>query len=104
MKRKFIICTIAMATLLMSGCTQENAQNNNSTGTMLSEKEAQDIALTHAGFTTDEVTFTKSEIDRDNGQEYYDVEFYTKDGMEYDYEIDGYNGNILEWDAEKETR
>ncbi len=98
MKRKIIICTIAMTTLLMAGCTQ----NNNSAGTMLSEEEAKKIALTHAGLTEDQVTFIKSEIDRDSGRENYEIEFYTQDQKEYDYEIDSYTGEILDIDYDAE--
>lgn len=100
MKKMFLICTLVLCCFLLDGCTQ--GKSDNKTG--ISEEEAKTIALEHAGFESENVTFTKSETDWDNGQEYYDVEFYTKDGKEYDYEIDKYNGKILEWDAEIESR
>ena len=100
MKRKIAIYTLALSCLLLTGCRGSNSDNN----TGISTEDAKTIALKHAGLTKDDVTFTKTELDRDNGQIHYDVEFYTRDGMEYDYEIDGTKGNILEWDTEQEKR
>lgn len=93
MKRKLIIYTFA-AFLLLSGCAQQNANNN-----MISAGEAQEIALTHAGLVAEQVTFTKASLDMDYRNN-YDVEFYTQDQKEYNYEIDCYTGKILEWDVE----
>ena len=66
----------------------------------ITEEEAKQIALTHAGLTADQVTFVQSEVDIDDNRTHYDVEFYTADNKEYDYEIDRYNGDILEWDVD----
>lgn len=141
MKRKIIICTFVLTTLLLSGCTRKNTQgtentsvaetnhtstdaagNSASTDTahstvtseshttqdstdaayLISEEEAKQIALAHAELTADQVTFIKSGIDREDGQVYYDVEFYTKDHKEYDYDIDPYTGEILDYDHDAE--
>lgn len=113
MKKKVIICTFAMTVLLLTGCTQKNANEaenlsasesaTSSTETnMLSEEKAKELALIHAGLTADQVTFIKSGIDRDNGREYYDVEFYTNDQKEYDYDIDPYSGEVLDVDYDAE--
>ena len=67
----------------------------------ITEEEAKQIALSHAGLTADHVTFTQSNADIDDNRQHYDVEFYTADNKEYDYEIDRYSGDILEWDIEK---
>lgn len=96
MKRNIIVYILAFTMLLLSGCTQNNTTD---TGT-ISEAEAQNIALEHAELSTDQVTFTKSSMDVDDGRKKYDIEFYTNDNKEYDYEIDGYSGNILEWNVE----
>ena len=69
---------------------------------MISEEEAKQIALAHAGLTADQVTFIKSGTDREDGHVRYDVEFYTNDKKEYDYEIDPYTGEILEYDYDAE--
>lgn len=84
-----------------SGNTNVNSTEH---GTMISESQAKEIALAHAGLTAEQVTFVKSGIDRDNGKVHYDVEFYTSDQLEYDYEIDGYSGEIVEWDVEEMYR
>lgn len=83
--------------------TQPGATQNSDDGqNMISEAEAKQIALTHAGLTDDQVTFIKSGIDRDDGRINYDIEFYTKDNKEYDYEIDPYTGEILDYDYDAE--
>ncbi len=43
----------------------------------------------------------KIELDLDNGNLHYDVEFYI-DGFEVDYEIDANTGAVLSWDTEYE--
>lgn len=80
----------------------DNAYNTAETEGMIGEEEAKRIALTHAGLTTEQVTFIKSGLDRDDGKINYDVEFYEKDGKEYDYEIDPYSGEILDYDHDAE--
>ena len=88
MKRQIYLCALTL-TFLLGGCSRQ-----------ISEEEAREIALTHAGLISADVTFMKSEIEHDNGRKYYDIEFYVPDQQEYDYEIDVYNGEILEWDVE----
>lgn len=100
MKSKIAVYALVLCCCLIAGCTQSNSDNK----AAISQEEAKTIALEHAGLAADQITFTKIEMDRDNSQNYYDVEFYTKDGMEYDYEIDMENGNILEWNAENRMR
>lgn len=74
--------------------------NNQSSG--ITEEEAKSIALSHAGVAAADVSFVKSGLDWDDGQKYYDVEFYTTDGKEYDYEIDPATGKILDFDYDAE--
>ena len=149
MKRKMLICTMAMTVLLLSGCGRNNTTNdqnhsgsnttntateapqattaadhnvsagnsvnentnttnngtvshNDAQATKITEEEAKLIALNHAGLTHDQVTFIKSGTDHENGQLVYDVEFYTNDHQEYDYEIDLYSGEILNHDQDAE--
>ena len=68
----------------------------------VTEEQARETALSHAGFTADQVTFVRSELDRDDGRLMYDVEFYTSDYKEYDYEIDAATGEILSYDYDAE--
>ena len=70
--------------------------------TAVTEEQARETALSHAGLTADQVTFVRSELDRDDGRLMYDVEFYTSDYKEYDYEIDASTGEILSYDYDAE--
>ena len=70
----------------------------------ITEEEAKQIALSHAGLTAEQVTFTQSNVDIDDNRQHYDIEFYTTDYKEYDYEIDRYSGDILEWDIDIEEK
>jgi uncharacterized membrane protein YkoI len=62
---------------------------------------AKNIVLTHAGFTENEVYRLRVEFDYDDGRAEYDVEFNVGQ-IEYGYEIDAVNGNILSYEAEKD--
>lgn len=56
---------------------------------------AKEIALSDAGLSAGSVTFRKEKQDWDDGIAVYDIEFYTSD-MEYEYEIHGTTGAILD--------
>ena len=68
----------------------------------ITEDQAREIALADAGLTAEEVTFLKTQLDRDDGRLVYDVEFYTADYTEYDYEIDAADGTMLSSDFDAE--
>lgn len=72
-----------------------------SSGEFISKDEAKEIALEHANLTASQVTFVYVELDYDNGDWEYEVEFY-RNNTEYDYEIDAYTGKILSWDHDAE--
>lgn len=91
---KKLISFIAVFTLLFSACASLKAK--------LSADEAKQKALDHAGLSGEEVTFIRAEKDRDDGKVVYEVEFYTKDYKEFDYEIDGNTGEILSYDTDAE--
>ncbi len=56
---------------------------------------AKTIALADAGLNAADVTFTKQELDWDDGKAEYEVEFYTAE-KEYEYEIDAFTGLIVD--------
>lgn len=60
---------------------------------------AKAAALSHAGLSTSEVRFTKTELDYDDGRAEYEIEFVT-DICEYDYTINADTGRILEYSIE----
>ena len=65
----------------------------------ISPEEAKAAALADAGLPESDVTFTKSELDRDDGIMKYEIEFYYG-ADEYDYEIDAFTGEIIDSDID----
>ena len=68
------------------------------TGTSVTAEQAKAKALAHAGLTSSQVTFVQCKLDWDDGRQVYDVEFYTTDYKEYDYEIDAATGAVISFD------
>ena len=62
-------------------------------------KEAQNIALHHAGFQLSEVRMDRADYDFDDGVPEYEVEF-RRDKTEYDYTIHALTGEVLHHHAE----
>lgn len=71
------------------------------TAQAVTREGARSIALTDAGLSAGNVTFTKSKLDREDGKWVYEIEFITGDA-EYEYEIDAATGAILECDIDRE--
>lgn len=69
------------------------------TGTDIGAEAAKNAALNHAGCAAGDVTFTKVERDYDDGRLVYEIEFY-KDGLEYEFEIDGASGAVLSFERD----
>lgn len=69
---------------------------------LISPETAKAIALKHAGLQSSQVTFLYAHLEWEDGVQVYDVEFYTKDFKEYDYEIDAHTGTILSFDYDAE--
>ena len=61
-------------------------------------ESAKSIAVRHAGVSG--ASFTKAYLDHDDGLRVYELEFRAG-GFEYDYEINAYNGAILDWDKDR---
>lgn len=74
---------------LLTGCNNSN----------VSKAEAAQIALQSAGVSADDVSGLYTDYDSDNGFATYEVTFYY-DGLEYEYDIDAGNGNILQVDKD----
>ncbi|MBR6646687.1 MAG: PepSY domain-containing protein [Clostridia bacterium] len=83
----------------MSAKKEDNSDENKD---MISVADAKEIALKHADLSKSKVSFVKSELDKDDGRQVYDIEFYDEDFVEYDYEIDAYTGKILDFDHDAE--
>jgi uncharacterized membrane protein YkoI len=70
---------------------------HNSRKTTISQDRAKEISLAHAGQKEENVTFTKTEADRDDGRLEYEFEFVDGEKKEYQYEINGSTGAIIGW-------
>lgn len=95
MKRITLLFLAAVLLIFLGGCGSGNAAG------MLTEQEAEEIALTHAGLTREEAAFLRSEYEVDRGVPQYQVEF-SRGGQEYEYHISAENGQILEFSQEKQ--
>ena len=67
----------------------------------LTAEDAKAIALNHAGFSEDQVTWLRSEYEIDDGIPEFEVEFRSGD-TEYDYTIHAESGEIRHWDKDYE--
>lgn len=76
-----------------------NYQINVNTTANISVERAKEIALSHAGLASNQVTFQRIELDFDNGIQKYEIEFYYN-YREYSYEIDANTGNILSYEQD----
>ena len=63
---------------------------------LIGSDRAKEIALSKASLTSDQVVFKKVALEKDDGTLVYDIEFYIKNAMSYEFEIDAYSGAILE--------
>ena len=81
------------------GTTAGTATRAESEG--ITEDQALDIALNHAGVAKSDVTssFVNKDFDDDRGITTYDVEFHVG-AQEYNYDIDMTTGDIYEFDSE----
>ena len=67
--------------------------------TSITEAKAKEIALNHAGLSSNQVKFVKVQKDVDDGIEEYEIEFYYNN-KEYNYEINATNGHIVSYEVE----
>ena len=58
------------------------------------------IALSHAGLTSEDVYAIEIDSDWENGRMIYEIEFISQDGTEYEYDIDATDGTILKFDQD----
>lgn len=68
-------------------------------GGIVSAEDAKAAALAHAGLTA--ATFTKQELEWEDGRQVYDIEFHTEDYSRYDYEIDALTGAVRSFSQER---
>ena len=80
---------------------EKTVGNSRQTGTdeVIGVEKAQEIVLKEAGLKSSQVTFSKCNLDTDDGIMVYEIEF-RYDGSEYDFDVDAYSGKILESDID----
>lgn len=76
--------------------TQTSAPTS-STSDYIGTDKAKSVALKHAGLS--KATFTKCELDSDDGTRVYEIEFIAGN-KEYEYGINAYTGKIIEVDID----
>lgn len=89
---------VTSATPQGQGSTSQVAENTAPPVGGITAEQAKTKALEHAGLTDSQVTFVKAKLDWDDGKQTYDVEFYTAEHKEYDYEIDAQTGAVISYD------
>lgn len=73
--------------------------NGGIAGTDIGAEEAKNAALSHAGLSAEDVTFTKAELDWEDGAAVYEIEFIS--GItEYEYKVSASDGTILEYEID----
>ena len=81
--------------------TNSNINNNSniSNTQIISDSKAKEIALKHANISQNQVSYINAHLDYDDGIQVYDVSFYVND-VEYSYEINAQNGNIVSYERD----
>lgn len=73
-----------------------SSSTSTSTG-QVSKDQAKEIALSHAALDESSVSYLTIQLDTENGEEVYDIEFQSpSSNIEYDYTIQVTTGDILE--------
>jgi len=98
--KNITVFTLLISSLLFVACTSNNNLAKMYDSSVISADDARKYALNHAGLTENQATFVQSKPDIDDGILKYDVEFYTNDGLEFDYEIDSHTGKVLGFDID----
>ncbi|HIV26289.1 MAG TPA: PepSY domain-containing protein [Candidatus Scatomonas pullistercoris] len=68
----------------------------------IGEAQATAIALADAGLSEEDVLYLRAHLDRDDGFIYYDVDFASAEGVEYDYEIQASDGAVLKAERDRD--
>lgn len=92
---------VVLALSLLTGCAVLAAvlPQGELSEQILTAEEAQAIALDHAGFSPDQVSFLRAEPELRDRVPHYDVEF--REGRwEYDYEIHAETGEVLSFEKD----
>ena len=78
--------------------SSQNNINNNNTNAKITSDKAKEIALNHANLSKNQVSYINAHSDYDDGIQVY-VSLYVND-VEYSYEINAQNGNIVSYEMD----
>ncbi|MBP3853905.1 MAG: PepSY domain-containing protein [Erysipelotrichaceae bacterium] len=78
-----------------------NTQTTDQSQNIISEQDAINAALNHAGVAQQDATAINVHRDIDDGRDEYDVEFHVGT-TEYNYDIDAHTGEIVNYDVDNE--
>lgn len=84
---------------IASAPSATRAATSASSGATITEAEAKQIALDHAGVSESETERMRVKLGRDDGVQEYEVTFYVGN-REYDYDINAATGEIRSYDSE----
>ena len=94
MKNKFLMITTGLLlSALLAGCgasAQSGAQ-----AAYVDMETAKAAALSAAQVETADASFTKVELERDDGVAYYEVDFTDAAGQRYEYAVDALTGTVI---------
>lgn len=101
-KKKIMVVAMATAITVTTATSSLMVFANSTRTADIGEAKARAIALRDAGLKENQISFVRIRLDRENGRNEYDIEFYSN-GVEYDYEIDARTGAIMEKDKDIEN-
>lgn len=76
-----------------------SASGSGSSTGRLSELQAKDIAMKHAGVSGGTAVFKEFKLETDNGIWEYEIEFFA-DGSEFEYKLNAVTGAVLGWEMD----
>ena len=79
--------------------TWDIQRKSQGTTSQITEEAAKAAALQQAGLKEADVKYMNVQKDYDDGRVVYEGKFFYGD-MEYEFEVDGNSGKIIDWDAE----
>lgn len=89
----------ANTNIAQENTSSQNNINNNNTNAKITSDKAKEIALNHANLSKNQVSYINAHSDYDDGIQVYDVSLYVND-VEYSYEINAQNGNIVSYEMD----
>lgn len=91
--RNVVITVVCAAALAVLGTGIALAAGAGKNETIMDRNKALDHAFADAGVSSSDVTITKQKLEKENGRQYYDIEFFSGE-YKYDYEIDAMTGAV----------